>query len=94
MEKVYIRLEADPMTSQGDVCIMENMSIEVNGRGDDILNLLGILISWMSTDSETPIDLLCAFVAAHAKTTEITGAIDLTASDTDPQHLLYFCRTP
>lgn len=86
MEKVYIRLEADPMTSQGDVYIMENMSIEVNGRGDDILNLLGFLISWMSKDSETPIDLLCAFVAAHAKSSEIAGAIDLNALKGDEDH--------
>lgn len=86
MEKVYIRLEADPMTSQGDVYIMENMSVEVNGHGDDILSLLGFFISQMSKDSETPIDLLCAFVAAHAKSSEIAGAIDLNALKGDEDH--------
>lgn len=86
MEKVYIRLEADPMTSQGDVYIMGNMSVEVNGHGDDILSLLGFFISQMSKDTGTPIDLLCAFVAAHAKSSEISDAIDLNASECEMPH--------
>lgn len=86
MEKVYIRLEADPGASQGGVRTMKNMSVEVNGRGADIFSLLGYLISWMSRDTGTPIDLLCTFVAAHAKSSEIAGAIDLNALKGDEDH--------